>query len=79
MTSASKKLERATLIDDRFSAAVQAHQPAPPATTLADAGIETEAFLEVFESQLLSRHLDLLARRLRLENRVFSTIEAAPS
>ena len=31
-------------------------------------------FLELFESQLVSRHLDLMARVLRVQNKVFYTI-----
>ena len=32
------------------------------------------AFLDLFESQLISRHLDLMARVLRVRNKVFYTI-----
>jgi hypothetical protein len=39
----------------------------PPTRTCAD-------FLELFESQLISRHLDLMARVLRVQNKVFYTI-----
>ncbi len=34
----------------------------------------TQAFLDLFESQLISRHLDLMARVLRVQGKVFYTI-----
>ena len=34
----------------------------------------TKDFIELFESQLISRHLDLMARVLRVQNKVFYTI-----
>ncbi|MEM6936641.1 MAG: thiamine pyrophosphate-dependent enzyme [Pseudomonadota bacterium] len=77
MAGGAKKLDRAALIDASFAKLVSEHEPTVPASSLADLGVSPEAFLEVFESQLLSRHLDLLARRLRVENRVFYTIGSA--
>jgi 2-oxoisovalerate dehydrogenase E1 component len=43
-------------------------------TTLSDAGLTAAAFMDIFESQMLSRHLDLAARRLRARNLTFYTI-----
>ncbi|MEM6576212.1 MAG: MFS transporter, partial [Pseudomonadota bacterium] len=77
MAGGAKKLDRAALIDASFAKLVSEHEPRAPASNLADLGVSPEAFLEVFDSQLLSRHLDLLARRLRVENRVFYTIGSA--
>ncbi len=43
-------------------------------TTLEDAGVSRAALAEIFESQLTSRRLDLAARRLSKEKRVFYSI-----
>lgn len=40
----------------------------------ADAPLTGTALLEIFESQILSRHLDLMSRRLRTTNQSFYTI-----
>ncbi|MFK7956733.1 MAG: thiamine pyrophosphate-dependent enzyme [Lysobacterales bacterium] len=74
MAGPSKNLNRARLIDENFSAQMAAYQPtAEDAVALPD-NLPPEVLLELFESQLLSRHLDLMARALRLENKVFYTI-----
>ncbi len=39
-----------------------------------DAALDAQSFRELFESQLISRHLDLMARVLRVQNKVFYTI-----
>ena len=50
------------------------HKPAPDASVLADSLCTARDFLELFESQLISRHLDLMARVLRVQQKVFYTI-----
>lgn len=75
-----KGLNRAEIVDRNFiefvenwrgavAARATATEPVLPgsACTVAD-------FLELFESQLVSRHLDLMARVLRVQNKVFYTI-----
>ena len=41
---------------------------------LPGSGCSAAAFFDLFESQLISRHLDLMARVLRVKNKVFYTI-----
>ncbi|MEJ5207504.1 thiamine pyrophosphate-dependent enzyme [Denitratimonas sp. CY0512] len=48
--------------------------PAPDAPVLPGSGCSATDFIELFESQLVSRHLDLMARVLRVKNKVFYTI-----
>lgn len=68
----SNRIHRAQLIDDQFIAGVRSLKPKPVqrfATSLSD-----QALLELFDSQLKSRQLDLMARKKRAENKVFYTI-----
>ncbi len=75
-----RNVNRAEVCDQNFTEFVQAwdgaaraapaaHEPVLPgsACTAAD-------FQDLFESQLVSRHLDLMARVLRVQNKVFYTI-----
>lgn len=50
---------------------------AEQALSLAQAGLSPEALIELFESQLMSRHLDLQARRLQARGEAFYTIGSA--
>lgn len=43
-------------------------------TTLQSSGMSKQMFMDVFETQMISRHLDLAARRLRARNLTFYTI-----
>ena len=43
-------------------------------TTLQSSGMSPQIFMDVFETQMISRHLDLAARRLRARNLTFYTI-----
>lgn len=71
---------RAEVVDRNFREFVEAHpgarhpSPAPGDPILPGATITAAEFRELFESQLLSRHLDLMARVLRVRNKVFYTI-----
>lgn len=77
----SKQINRAEVVDQNFLARVRgwngparthirgADEPLAPDTTLT-----VGAFRELLESQLISRHLDLMARVLRVKNKVFYTI-----
>ncbi len=71
---------RAEVVDRNFREFVENHPgprhppPAPGEPILPGAPISAAEFRELFESQLLSRHLDLMARVLRVRNKVFYTI-----
>ncbi len=75
-----KGLNRAEVCDRLFTERVKAWDGAPRPAPAADApvlpGSDCTAadFLALFESQLVSRHLDLMARVLRVQNKVFYTI-----
>ncbi len=49
-------------------------RPAPDEPILDGSALDARGFSELFESQLISRHLDLMARVLRVQNKVFYTI-----
>src|SRR5690606_34361270 len=73
-------LNRAEICDVNFSEFVQAWdgradaRPAPSEAILDGSALDAQGFRELFESQLISRHLDLMARVLRVQNKVFYTI-----
>ncbi|WP_297833245.1 thiamine pyrophosphate-dependent enzyme [Thermomonas sp.] len=73
-------LNRAEICDVNFSEFVKAWDgrvqpgPAPNEAILDGSALTVQGFRELFESQLISRHLDLMARVLRVQNKVFYTI-----
>ncbi|MFA7542542.1 MAG: thiamine pyrophosphate-dependent enzyme, partial [Lysobacterales bacterium] len=77
-------LNRAEICDQNFIEFVRSDEAANlarAAGNLADdapvvngSSLTAAAFRELFESQLISRHLDLMARVLRVQNKVFYTI-----
>src|SRR3546814_20797596 len=73
-------LNRAEICDVNFSEFVRewnGHgdvKPSPDEAILDGSALDARGFLELFESQLISRHLDLMARVLRVQNKVFYTI-----
>lgn len=77
----ARQLNRAEVVDQNFQRFVREYD-GPVAATPAAAGeslhalstLPAQAFDELFESQLISRHLDLMARVLRVRNKVFYTI-----
>ena len=75
-----KGLNRAEICDVNFSELVKAWnghadaKPAPDEAILDGSALDARGFRELFESQLISRHLDLMARVLRVQNKVFYTI-----
>lgn len=79
-SSAAAQLNRAEVVDRNFSEALRGMRPgersAPAAgdPVLSGTLLTARAFSELFESQMKSRHLDLMARAMRLENKVFYTI-----
>jgi len=75
-----KQVNRAEVVDGNFVEFVQEHAgprwatPAPHEAVAPGSALDAQGFLELFESQLISRHLDLMARVLRVKNKVFYTI-----
>ena len=75
-----KGLNRAEICDVNFQEFVRGWnghvqpRPAPDEAILDGSALDARGFRELFESQLISRHLDLMARVLRVQNKVFYTI-----
>jgi len=80
LTARHKGFNRAEIVDQNFIEFVQLwngevqaphgdHSPVLPGSSL-----DAKGFRELLESQLISRHLDLMARVLRVQNKVFYTI-----
>ncbi|MCD9031033.1 MFS transporter [Luteimonas sp. Y-2-2-4F] len=74
-------LNRAEICDANFQefvrdwdGAAAATPPAADAPVLPGSALDAHGFGELFRSQLISRHLDLMARVLRVQNKVFYTI-----
>jgi 2-oxoisovalerate dehydrogenase E1 component len=69
-------LDRAKIVDENFTKFIR-EKRFPIARTITkphEIGLYKEIFLQLFESQLLSRHLDLIARWLKEKNLGFYTI-----
>ena len=75
-----KGLNRAEICDRNFSefvrawAGTPAPRPGEDAPILPGSALDAKGFRELFQSQLISRHLDLMAWVLRVQNKVFYTI-----
>jgi 2-oxoisovalerate dehydrogenase E1 component len=76
-----KNVNRAQVCDENFVEFVRgwdgpraARRPAADAPVLPGSACTAADFLALFESQLISRHLDLMARVLRVQQKVFYTI-----
>ncbi|HET9485350.1 MAG TPA: thiamine pyrophosphate-dependent enzyme [Xanthomonadales bacterium] len=75
-----KGLNRAEVCDQNFIEFVRNWSgradaaPAPGEAILDGSALDARGFRELFESQLISRNLDLMARVLRVQNKVFYTI-----
>ena len=75
-----KGLNRAEICDVNFQEFVRGwngradSRPADGEPVVEGSALDARAFRELFESQLISRHLDLMARVLRVQNKVFYTI-----
>ena len=67
---------RAQIIEDRFIDALKSKNlPLPPVgPTFSDSSLKKTELLDLFETQMMSRLLDLEARRLRAKNQCFYTI-----
>ena len=75
-----KGFNRAEIVDRNFIESVQGwsgparHAPHDDEPVLPGSALDVRGFREIFESQMISRHLDLMARVLRVQNKVFYTI-----
>ena len=75
-----KDVNRAKVCDDNFIEFVSnwsgrpEPRPAPHEAVLEGSACTAEDFLALLDSQLVSRHLDLMARVLRVQQKVFYTI-----
>ena len=75
-----KDVNRAKVCDDNFVEFVRGWngraepKPAPHEPVLDGSACTAADFVALFESQLVSRHLDLMARVLRVQQKVFYTI-----
>jgi 2-oxoisovalerate dehydrogenase E1 component len=75
-----KGLNRAEICDTNFIEYVSALGRGPAAApqdgapVLPGSALDAQGFIALFKSQLISRHLDLMARVLRVQNKVFYTI-----
>ncbi len=69
-------LNRAKVVDENFIEKVTQNDlpQARSATTLEEAGLDKNNLLDLFTSQLISRHLDLEARHLKNKNLSYYTI-----
>ncbi|MCX7544771.1 thiamine pyrophosphate-dependent enzyme [Marinicella gelatinilytica] len=70
----SKKINRAEVVNQNFLDFVANYQPQTPKNDLSVNGLDAHSLWELFESQVRSRQLDLMARVLKLDNKVFYTI-----
>lgn len=70
----TSRIHRAQLIDQQFIEGVRRLEPVANAQASIDSSLSDQDLLELFESQLVSRQLDLMARVKRQENKVFYTI-----
>lgn len=75
-SSRYRMLDRAKVVDENFTHFVcSGHLPAARVGLHPkDIGLDAETFLQLFDSQLKSRHLDLIARILKEKNQGFYTI-----
>ncbi|SEM24183.1 2-oxoisovalerate dehydrogenase E1 component [Luteibacter sp. UNCMF331Sha3.1] len=75
-----KGFNRAEIVDQNFVEFVRewrgdvGRAPRDDAPVLPGSALDARGFRELLESQLISRHLDLMARVLRVQNKVFYTI-----
>ncbi len=70
----SKVINRAEVVNQNFIEFVNAYKPIEPKQLLSTNGLTSKKLRQLFESQIRSRQLDLMARILKLENKVFYTI-----
>jgi 2-oxoisovalerate dehydrogenase E1 component len=73
------ELNRAKILDENFrrKVAAQDFMPAHSPCSPSGAGLDKQSFLALFESQILTRQLDFLARTLREQQKGFYTIASS--
>lgn len=69
-------LDRANILQENFITAVEKKELPEPITSLSLSAVNLSAddLIELFTSQITSRHLDLAARRLKQQNQAYYTI-----
>ncbi|GMT48517.1 MAG: MFS transporter [bacterium] len=69
-------LQRDTILDEQFIQSLQSNTFPDPVSPLSpdDAGLSKKDTIELFESQMISRHLDLRSRILKKTNQSYYTI-----
>ncbi len=76
--TATRGINRAEIVDNNFLDLVrrwgEPAEPANPETPVPGTGLTGRQFMEIFESQMLSRHLDIEARAMRARGDGFYTI-----
>ncbi len=70
----ARQVNRAEIVDANFRRFVCSLRVPEQTVDLTPYGVDAQTLRELFESQIMSRQLDLMARALRLENKVFYTI-----
>lgn len=70
----SKQINRAEVVNQNLIDFVNNYQAQEPKNDLVVNGLDEHSLWQLFESQVRSRQLDLMARVLKLENKVFYTI-----
>ena len=80
LSARHKGFNRAEIVDQNFTEFVQLWDgdvhaaPRDDQPVLPGSALDARGFRELLGSQLISRHLDLMARVLRVQNKVFYTI-----
>lgn len=69
-------LDRTQIVDENFKTKVRAKDfpPALSSISLVEASLSTQQFLNLFDSMMISRHLDFMARELKEKQQGFYTI-----
>lgn len=71
--SRAKQINRAAVVDRNYRSFLEAARIVPPGS-MTSAGPSDRDLLELHESMTISRQLDLMARALRVQNKVYYTI-----
>ena len=75
----ARAINRAEIVDQNFLKFLQNHDKEKKvvAGTVRTSGLSRKELLKIFDYQMLSRHLDLVAREMRTRNESFYTIGSA--
>lgn len=70
----AKQINRAEVVDRNLQDFISNYTTSKQKLSITEYGLLKNDFLDLLESQIRSRQLDLMARKLKLENKVFYTI-----